>query len=353
MSVIFAILLFSLLIFVHELGHFVCAKLFGVQVNEFSMFMGPVIAKWKRGETQYSIRCIPFGGYCAMEGEDEETENPRSFQKASWWKRLIILGAGSFMNFLAGVLIISVILFCQPTYATTQVAQVESWSTLAEQNGLQNGDMILEFEDQKIRIYEDFSLATMLLEDGQYDFTVLRNGDEVRLENVSMVRQPVQNADGSQSMRYGISFARTETTAASVPGRILPTAFNYVRSVIVSLKMLLTGQAGIKDMTGPVGIVQIMSESAEAAENTAGAFLNMLYFGGFIAINLAVMNMLPVPALDGGRIFGLLLTTGYEKLTGKRADPKFEGYIHTAGMVLLLVFMAVIFLKDMISIFMR
>ena len=111
MSIIFAILLFSFLIFIHELGHFVAAKLSGVQVNEFAIFMGPTIVKWKRGETQYSIRCIPIGGFCAMEGEDTDTDNPRSFVKAAWWKRLIILAAGSFMNFVAGILIISVVLF--------------------------------------------------------------------------------------------------------------------------------------------------------------------------------------------------------------------------------------------------
>ena len=108
MSVLFAILLFSVLIFVHELGHFVAAKLSGVQVNEFAMFMGPAIAKWQKGETQYTIRCIPIGGYCAMEGENEDTDDPRSFQKASWWKRLIILVAGSFMNFLTGFLIFAI-----------------------------------------------------------------------------------------------------------------------------------------------------------------------------------------------------------------------------------------------------
>ena len=106
MSVLFAILLFSLLIFVHELGHFLAAKLSGVQVNEFSMFMGPAIAKWQKGETLYSIRCLPIGGYCAMEGENGDSENPRSFTAAAWWKRLIILVAGAGMNFLVGVLIV-------------------------------------------------------------------------------------------------------------------------------------------------------------------------------------------------------------------------------------------------------
>jgi len=351
MSIVFAILLFSFLIFIHELGHFVSAKLSGVQVNEFAIFMGPAIAKWKWGQTQYSVRCIPVGGYCAMEGEDEDTDNPRSFQKAAWWKRLIILAAGSFMNFVAGVLIVAVVLFCQPAYATTQIVEIEPWSTVSEGNGLQQGDEILKFDGKPIRIYEDFSLATMLIADGEYDILVRRDGQKVLLKDVRMERQSVDDGNGGQVMLYGISFGRAETTPGSVPGRILPTAFNYVDSVVVSLRMLLTGRAGLKDMTGPVGIVQIMSESAAAAQSTGGALLNMLYFGGFIAINLAVMNMLPIPALDGGRILGLVLTTCVEKITRRKIDPKYEGYIHAAGMILLLGFMAIIMFKDIFVLF--
>ena len=186
MSIVFAILLFSFLIFIHELGHFVSAKLSGVQVNEFAIFMGPAIAKWKWGQTQYSVRCIPVGGYCAMEGEDEDTDNPRSFQKAAWWKRLIILAAGSFMNFVAGVLIVAVVLFCQPAYATTQIVEIEPWSTVSEGNGLQQGDEILKFDGKPIRIYEDFSLATMLIADGEYDILVRRDGQKVLLKDVRM-----------------------------------------------------------------------------------------------------------------------------------------------------------------------
>ena len=350
-AVIFAVLLFSVLIFVHELGHFMTAKFFGVQVNEFAMFMGPAIAKWQKGETQYSIRCIPIGGYCAMEGEDQDTDNPRSFQKAAWWKRLIILAAGSFMNFLIGVIIVAVVLFVQPRYTTTEIVHVESWSTLAQESGLKAGDTILEFNGEKIAIYEDFSLATLLLPDGEYDMRVLRNGNEMVLSNVPMIRQPVDDGNGGKVLLYGISFGVADTTTESVPQRILPTAWNYVDSVIVSLKMLVTGQAKVQDMTGAVGLVHIMAESAEAAETVSYAVINLLGLGGFIAINLAVMNLMPIPALDGGRIVGLLLITGVERITRKKLDPKYEGYVHGVGMILLLLLMAVITFKDIFMIF--
>ena len=144
LAILFAILLFSLIIFVHELGHFAAAKLSGVQVNEFSMFMGPALVKWKKGETQYSIRCIPLGGYCAMEGEDKDTDNPRSFQKAAWWKRLIILVAGSFMNLVIGILLVAIVLSCQPKYASTQLESVDRYTyrrlrLLTLRNGLCGG----------------------------------------------------------------------------------------------------------------------------------------------------------------------------------------------------------------------
>ena len=143
MSILFAILLFSLLIFVHELGHFIAAKFSGVQVNEFAMFMGPALVKWGKGETQYSIRCIPIGGYCAMEGEDEDTDNPRSFQKAAWWKRLIILVAGSGMNFIAGLLLLSIVFAPAKEVVVPVIGSAEPGCTVVSDDGLRVGDLIL------------------------------------------------------------------------------------------------------------------------------------------------------------------------------------------------------------------
>ena len=352
-AILFAFLIFSVLIFVHELGHFIAAKLSGVQVNEFAMFMGPAIVKWQRGETQYSIRCIPIGGYCAMEGENEDTDNPRSFQKAIWWKRLIILVAGSLMNFVAGVLIVAIVLFNQPYFVEPELANVESWSTIGGESGLQTGDRIVEFDGRKIRIYEDFTLATMLLPNGAYDITVERDGKLLELENVPMYRQTVTNENGEEQSLYGISFLAVETTPESVPERILPTSMNYVRSVIVSLKMLLSGQASVNDMAGPVGIFSMMADVATESESTGRALVNLLSFGGFIAINLAVMNLLPLPALDGGRVVGLLLTTAIEAIIGRKLNSKYEGYIHAVGMILLLLLMALITFKDIFVLFKR
>lgn len=351
MSILFAILLFSLLIFVHELGHFVAAKLSGVQVNEFSMFMGPALFKKQKGETMYSIRCIPIGGYCAMEGEDTDTDNPRSFQKAAWWKRLVILVAGSAMNFITGLVLFALVLAPAKQFVVPVISDIEEGCLVAGENGLQAGDRILEVDGEKIYVQSDFSMILSLNGGDIHDLVVERAGQKVILDDFLMEKAEFPNEDGTMSMRYGFSFSVEDATLSNKLVYTWNTAINTVRTVRLSLQMLLTGKAGLQDMTGPVGIVQIMSESAEASETAMDAVLNMLYFGGFLGINLAVMNMLPIPALDGGRVLALLLTTAVEKITRKKIDPKYEGYIHAAGMVLLLGLMALILFKDIFAIF--
>ena len=351
MGIVYAILIFALLVLVHELGHFLAAKACGVQVNEFAIFMGPAIFKKKIGKTLYSLRCIPFGGYCAMEGEDSESENPHAFTSAARWKRVIILISGAAMNFIAGLIIIAITLGAADTYVKPVISTVEPWSTVSEGNGLQPGDTIVEFNGKQIVIFEDFSLETALLPNGEYPVVVERNGQRVELPSVNMTRQKVQYSDGTEGMLYGLNFTLAESTWESVPGRIWPTAVNYVDSVIMSIQMLFTGQAGLGDMSGPVGIVNIMNESAQAAEDAAGAFLNVLSIGGLIAINLAVMNLLPIPALDGGRVVCLLITAVVEKITGKKLNPKYEGWLHTGFLVALLLLMLFITFKDVFTLF--
>ena len=350
MTIIFAILIFSFLIFIHEFGHFICAKLSGVQVNEFAMFMGPAIWKKQVGETLYSIRCIPIGGYCAMEGEDSDTDNPRSFQKAAWWKRLIILVAGAFMNFVSGLLILAIILAPVKEVNVLEVNSIESWSTV-DDYGLQVGDRILEMDGHKMLLYNDFSMVLMLNPGEYHDILVLRDGQEVLMEDFRMELHPLTLEDGTEVQRYGITFGYEQLTASGRLKNIWYTAIDWVRTVFWSLEMLLTGKAAITDMSGPVGIVQQMGEAADAAGTFSGAIINLLYFGAFIAVNLAVMNLLPIPALDGGRVVALLLTTGIEAITRKKINPKYEGYIHAGGMILLLILMAVIMFKDIIFLF--
>ena len=352
MSILFAILLFSFLIFIHELGHFVAAKLSGVQVNEFSMFMGPALWKKQVGETLYSLRLIPIGGYCAMEGEDGGSDNPRSFHKAAWWKRLIILVAGAAMNFIVGVaLMILVYLPVNHEIVIPVISSFEEFATVDDGDGLQVGDEILEVDGEKIYVYADFSLILSLNGGEVHDLVVLRDGKKVVLEDFRMEKHEVVNEDGTTSSLFGISFTPYKMNFLDKVAYGWSQTLDTVRLVRLSLQMLVSGQAGLSDMTGPVGIVSQMSAVAEASETRMEALLNLLYFGAFIAINLAVMNLLPIPALDGGRVVGLLITTAAEAIIGKKIDPKYEGYLHGAGMILLLGLMAVIMFKDIFVLF--
>lgn len=352
MTILFAILLFSILIFVHELGHFITAKLSGVQVNEFSMFMGPAIWKKQKGETLYSIRCIPIGGYCAMEGEDEETENPRSFQKATWWKRIIILAAGSVMNLIAGFLLVAIVNGTLPQ-VVPEVDFLRTGSTLAMEGGLQAGDTVLEMDGQTVSSTTDFSLILQQNpEDTQFDVLVIRDGQELLLENVTMIPQEFPaNDEGEAGVFYGVQWATRRLPLGQVLKRSCTDCVDFARLVWMSIGMLLNGEAKLSDMSGPVGIVAIMNETAQSSSSSMEAVLNLLYLGAFIAVNLAVMNMLPFPALDGGRIVCLLLTTAVEAVTHKKINPKYEGYLHAGGMILLLVLMAVIMFKDIWNLF--
>lgn len=353
MSVIFAIFLFSVLIFVHELGHFTAAKLSGVQVNEFSMFMGPALWKKQVGETLYAIRCIPIGGYCAMEGEDGGSDNPRSFDKAAWWKRLIILAAGAAMNFFIGVVLMVIV--CLPIKQTVVpvIAGFEDYATVDGENGLQAGDRIVEVDGERLYTYSDFSLILSLNPGDVHDITVRRNGETVVLKDFLLEKHEVKLENGSTALRYGMNFTLSTPSFLEKLGMAWNQSLDTVRLVRLSLQMLFGGKVGIQDMSGPVGIVSEMSKVAAASDSKVTALLNMLYFGGFIAINLAVMNLLPIPALDGGRIVCLLITVAVEAITKKKINPKYEGYLHGAGMILLLALMAIIMFKDVIFLFKR
>ena len=346
MSIIFAILMFSVLIFVHELGHFMTAKLFGVQVNEFSMFMGPAIWKKQVGETLYAIRCIPFGGYCAMEGEDEETDSPRSFQKAVWWKRIIILAAGSVMNLLAGIIIYACLFLPQTQIVEPSIVEFTDCCTFNNPEGLQLGDIILEIDGEKVYSNGDISTLLSFSPNGVHDLVIERAGQTLVFDDFAMTHTH-ENEDGTISTHYGFAFGReVDATLGQRAQYVWNTCLDDIRMVRLSLGMLFSGQAGLQDMSGPVGIVSQMSQIADQSETTMRAILNLLSVCAFIAINLAVMNLLPIPALDGGRIVALLITVAIEKLIGRKIDPKYEGYLHGAGMILLLGLMAIIMFKD-------
>lgn len=350
MYILIAILIFGVLIFVHELGHFLTAKALDVQVNEFSICMGPAIFKKQKGETLYALRCIPIGGYCAMEGEDEESENPRAFTSKSWWRRMIILLAGSFMNFLAGFLVLVVLFSSAPGFTTTRIGAFFEGCPLESSDGLQVGDEFYKIDGRRVFIFSDVGMLLGRNDTGVYDLVVKRDGELVELNDFAMQPQ-LYTVDGEQQYKYGIYFLAEEKTAGSVLKISWNTGMDFARLVWMGLEDLISGLVSVDEMSGPVGIVSLISETGQTAKTVKDGMESIAYLAAFIAINLAVMNLLPLPALDGGRIFLLLVNTVVYAVTKKKIPSKFEGFIHAAGMILLLAFMAFVTFKDIWKLF--
>ncbi len=347
--ILLAILLFGVLIFVHEFGHFITAKLCGVRVNEFALFMGPAIWQKQKGETLYSLRCIPIGGYCAMEGEDGDSDDPRSFTMAKPWKRFLILVAGAGMNFVIGflmvVLYVAIVFGSEGILNTSEIVEIEPSRPFAE--ALQVGDEFYEINGRRVFVRGDIVMLLDREADGVHDLVVLRDGEKVMLEDVTMKRD-FEKEDG---LYYGFSTGYEEANLWSYLSYSWNQSLDFGRLVWMSLGDLITGRESVKNVAGPVGVIDAVADAGNQAEKTSDALVYILYLFAFIAINLGVMNLLPIPALDGGRVAGLLITTLLEKIFRRKIDPKYEGYVHGAFMLLLMLLMLVIVFKDVWWIF--
>lgn len=318
MTAVYAIVLFVLLIFPHELGHFIVAKAVGVKVNEFAFGMGPALFQREKGETLYSIRLIPIGGYCAMEGENEESDNPRSFNNKPGWAKISVLAAGAAMNVLISVLALTIIAGVAGS-ATTTIDAVDKGSP-AYAAGIETGDQIVRINDTEIKDWEQVGNAIASSPE-QADVTVLRDNREVTMEVV-----PKQAEDG----RYIIGIT---AEVSHNPGTALITGmestWNMTVMMFQSLYMLISGDVPASDIAGPVGIVTMVSDTTN---------YGWYYFVSLVAlmsINLAIINLLPFPALDGGRILFVFI----RKITGKMISDDLEGKIHMIGMLLLFALM--------------
>ena len=346
MTIIFAILFFGFLIFSHELGHYIVAKLLGIRVIEFSVNMGPALWQKQIGETLYALRLIPLGGYCAFEGEDDANNSPRSLPNAAVWKRICVFLAGAGMNFVTGLVLMVIISLPIQQAIVPVIDSFTDYATINGEHGLQVGDRILEVDGEKIYLQSDFSLILSLNPGDVHDLVVERDGQKVSLPDFHLERHEVTQSDGSVRQMLGLSFTIQQMTLPDKLVYAWNETLNVARMVRLSLQMLITGQAGIQDLSGPVGIVQQMNLVTEASPTKLDAVLNFLYLGGIIAVNLAIMNLLPIPGLDGGRVASLVITTGIEKITGKKLTPKYENFINSVGLIHLLSLTALIMFKD-------
>ncbi|MBS6640922.1 MAG: RIP metalloprotease RseP [Clostridiaceae bacterium] len=338
LQIILAILAFGLLVIVHEFGHFITAKRGGVQVNEFWIGMGPTLLKKQHNGTLYCLKLLPFGGACVMEGEDSESDNDHAFGKASLPRRMLIVAAGALMNFLVGFLIVLAVI--QPNgpnggYIVSTIDSIDPASTAAAEGGLQAGDEILEVDGYNILLRSDFEMALSRGMDTTYEVVVRRDGEKITLPAV-VLEATIEGEDGRKMI--GLTFAEQPDSIGMHVNMAVRTSLNYARLVWVSLGMLVSGQVGVDQLSGPVGVASVM---ATTASYSISAFLQLV---AFISINLGVMNLLPLPALDGGRLVFLII----EGIRRKPVPAKYEGYIHAAGLMLLLALMVYVTGQDIV-----
>lgn len=342
--VVIGVLLFGFVIFFHELGHFLMAKASGIRVNEFALGMGPKLFGFKRGETLYALRLFPIGGYCAMEGEDEESSDRRAFGNKPVWRRILVVAAGGLFNIILGFFIMLVILGRQEAFSTATISKFEENSALAAA-GAQVGDTIVEIDGYRVYTGRDLSFALAMSDPSKVSMTVRRDDRLIDLGSFALNSQEI---DGSQVVSMDFWVLPEEKTVLSLLKRSALDTFSMVRMVIASLKGILTGRFGLNDMAGPVGTVQVISQAASSGlEYGFGqAVMNILEMIVLITVNLGVVNLLPLPALDGGRLLFLL----WELIVRKPVPQKYEGWVHAVGFILLIGLMVVISFNDVLRI---
>jgi len=346
MQIVFAILAFCFIIIIHELGHFVAAKLSGVQVNEFSIGMGPVLFRWGKGETTYSLRLLPIGGFVSMEGEDGESSNPRAFNRRPIWKRMIVILAGAVMNLILGYFVTLGYLATCDDIATTTVSSFRDQSVSSSQ--LMIGDRITAIDGLPVFTASDivYKLQNSDTKNANgnlvIDITVKRDGQKVVLNDVEFATK--QNKDGSGSVYLDFTVLPMEQTFGNMVTESFRESASIGRLIIMTLIDMVRGKYGLNDLSGPVGVVQVVSDTIATQEVWLPDFL---YLFAFLTINVGVFNLLPIPALDGCRFLFLVI----EAIRRKPLKPEAEGMVHFVGFALLMVLMIVVTFNDITKLF--
>lgn len=343
MKIIIALLIFSIIILFHELGHFLLAKANGIRVNEFCLGLGPTLFGFTVGETKYSLKVLPFGGACMMEGEDEESGDERAFGKKSVWARISVVAAGPIFNFIMAF-VFAFILTSNIGYDIPELVDVSD-GYAAEEAGMQAGDTIVKMNGKRIHFYREVSAYATYHTGETVTVTYERDGESYQTTLVPKLDEEsgryLYGFVGGISVKDGSIFDNFKYSIYEVKYWIVTT--------LESLRMLVTGGVSVNDMSGPVGIVGVIGDSYEQSVSYGyfAAFLQMLYISIILSANLGVMNLLPLPALDGGRLVFLII----EAVRGKRVNPDKEGMVHFVGLMLLLALMVVVMFNDIRKIF--
>lgn len=341
--IILALLIFGFLIFIHEFGHFTMARLFKVTIEEFAIGMGPTLVskKSKKSGIKYSLRALPIGGFVSMEGEDSESQDENAFTNKPVWQRIIITCAGAFMNIIIGILVMSILVATQPTLPSNTIGafvEDENGYNYAYSSGLRLGDKIIKVDGTRVHIANETIYEIMRKGINPIDITVIRDGETITLEECVF---PTIVEGGT---RYGNMDFKV-IPEAKTPLNVLKHAYfrsaSTIKMIWESLYDLVTGRYGAESISGPIGVTKALGEAAEQGVG------DLVYLTVVISMNLGVMNLLPLPALDGGRLLFEII----ELIRRKPIKREIEGYIHFAGLVMLMLLMVVIGIKDIIGLF--
>lgn len=361
-TIIIAIFVFGLIIAIHEFGHFIAAKLNGIQVNEFAIGMGPKIIKFRKGETLYSLRLLPIGGFCAMEGEDTASDNPRAYEKKKVWQRMIVVLAGAFMNIVLGFVLLIVTTCMSDLVPTRYVSQpametfetygynVGCWSLMclegdtpvstSQECGLLPGDEIISVNGSHIWSITDLSYKLQTTDKNDFTLEVKRNGEKLTLHNVKFEHQ-------LSGGRMDFKLVGEEKNFLNVAGFAFNDTVATGKLVWMSLGDLVTGKYGFHDLSGPVGTISVISEAATAGDNWAEKLSSLLSLTVFITINVGIFNLLPIPGLDGSRFLFMVI----EAIRRKPLPKEREAMVHLVGMAALFLLMIVVTVQDVTKFF--
>ncbi len=332
MTIAVALLMFCILVMLHEGGHFLAAKAVGVKVNEFAIGMGPVVLQKQKGETMYSIRLIPVGGFCAMEGEDEASDEERSFGKKGFWGKFVILFAGPFMNILTTVVILTGIVLYLGIPSTT----IDSFSenSQAKMAGMLQGDKVVAVDNVPVESWSDVSTAIGKKEIGSSINIVVERNSEGQTEKVELQISVAEDEQSGRPVIGVISKRSRNPFVALVKGT--QATWEMGKSMIDVIGQLFTGKVSPKELTGPIGITVAVGTSMKYG------IIHAINLSALISLNLAIVNLLPFPALDGGRILFLVI----RKAAGQTISDKIEGKIHFVGIFILFALMIYVTLQD-------
>lgn len=340
-SIISAVLIFCIIVVVHEFGHFIVARKCGIDVQEFAIGMGPVIFKKQGKHTLFTLRLLPLGGFCSM-GEDEESDNENSFRNKSVWRRIAVIAAGAIMNLILGFILSLIIFLVAGKVTTTIIAEIVPGSG-CETAGMAVGDRITKVNGLHIFTANDIIYELRNDEDGVLDFVVERDGEKLTFNGVKF-GLTVDEETGERVLNYDFKVYMKNMTASE----LLPAAANkfmyYSRLILMSLRDLISGKYGLNNLQGPVGIVTVISESAQESGFDIGYLLDIAML---ISVNVGIFNLLPLPALDGGRLVFLII----EAIRRKPIKAETEGMVHFAGFALLMLLMIIVTFNDVKNIF--